>query len=78
MGHLPQYVDDTFKSDSRSNPLAFALETLNTVVSFISVTALHELIASFGQTEDNSYAYLMCWGMFLGQSVEVMLSAYLW
>jgi hypothetical protein len=70
---------------------AFALETLNTVLSFVGVTALHEIIASFGKSDDLSYAYLMCWGLFLGQCVEggwnppkrtadpsVLLSAYLW
>jgi hypothetical protein len=54
------------------------LETINTVVSFAQVTALYELIASFGPSDDYSYPYLMCWGLFLGQSAEVLLSAYLW
>lgn len=58
---------------------AFALETLNTVISFVQVTALHEIIVSFGETgDDKAYPYLMCWGLFVGQATEVLLSAYLW
>jgi len=44
----------------------------------VQVTALYELIASFGPSDDYSYAYLMAWGLFIGQSIEVLLSAYLW
>lgn len=43
----------------------------------MQITALHELIASFDY-DDPSYAYLMCWGMFVGQVFGVVLSAYLW
>lgn len=60
-----------------TNP-AFALETLNTVISFVQVAALFELIKSFGTSDDKAYPYLLCWGLFLGQAVEVLLSAYLW
>lgn len=54
------------------------METLNTVVSFIQITALHEIIVSFGTNDDKAYAYLMCWGLFVGQATEVLLSGYLW
>ena len=45
----------------------------------MQIAALRELIASFKHpTDDYSYSYLMCWGLFFGQVVEVLLSAYLW
>lgn len=90
VGDGPSSSVGTWHSPLLTQP-AFALETLNTVLSFVGVTALHEIIASFGKSDDLSYAYLMCWGLFLGQCVEggwnppkrtadpsVLLSAYLW
>ncbi|WOO83211.1 ATP-dependent bile acid permease [Vanrija pseudolonga] len=58
--------------------ITFFLETLNTVISFVQVAALREVIGWFGTGQDTSYAYVMCWGLFLGQALEVMLSGYLW
>lgn len=54
------------------------LETLNTVLSFVQVGALYELIASFGPSDDYSYQYLLCASLFVGQAIELLLSAYLW
>ncbi|OXB35182.1 ATP-dependent bile acid transporter [Cryptococcus neoformans] len=58
--------------------ISFVLETTRNLISFIQIAALHEIIQSFKQSpgEDKSYAYLMCWAMFFGQTVEVLLSAY--
>ncbi|KIY31831.1 hypothetical protein I305_05795 [Cryptococcus gattii E566] len=58
--------------------ISFVLETTRNLISFIPIAALHEIIQSFNQIpgEGKSYAYLMCWAMFFGQTVEVLLSAY--
>ncbi|WVO18186.1 hypothetical protein L204_105890 [Cryptococcus depauperatus] len=58
--------------------LTFFLEVIRNFVSFLQIAALHEVLQSFNQPygSDKSYAYLMCWGMFAGQAVEALLSAY--
>ncbi|TYJ53022.1 hypothetical protein B9479_006351 [Cryptococcus floricola] len=58
--------------------ISFALETTRNLISFIQIAALHEIIDSFNQPagSDKSYAYLMCWALFFGQVVDVLLSAY--
>ncbi|KAE8539170.1 hypothetical protein D1P53_004260 [Cryptococcus gattii VGV] len=58
--------------------ISFVLETTRNLISFIPIAALHEIIQSFNQIpgEGKSYAYVMCWAMFFGQTVEVLLSAY--
>ncbi|ORY26307.1 P-loop containing nucleoside triphosphate hydrolase protein [Naematelia encephala] len=59
--------------------LSLILEVIKTAFSYLQVVAQHEIIQSFSQPQgsDKSYAYLMCWGLFFGQAVEVLLGAYL-
>ncbi|ODO08343.1 ATP-dependent bile acid transporter [Cryptococcus wingfieldii CBS 7118] len=58
--------------------ISFALETTRNLISFIQIAAMHEIIDSFNQPagSDKSYAYLMCWALFFGQVINVLLSAY--
>ncbi|KAK8864683.1 hypothetical protein IAR55_001935 [Kwoniella newhampshirensis] len=58
--------------------ITFILEMFRNLVSFVQIGAMHEIIQSFNQPpgSDKSHAYLMCWGLLFGQSVEVLLAAY--
>ncbi|WVF71138.1 hypothetical protein IAT40_005935 [Kwoniella sp. CBS 6097] len=58
--------------------VSFVLETTRNLISFIQIAAMREIIDSFKAPtgSDKSYAYLMCWGLLFGQSVEALLSAY--
>ena len=49
-----------------------ALETINTCLSYLQVLSMHEIIKATDnpQDYDKAYAYLMCWGLFAGQTVE--------
>lgn len=78
---VPTNKHSLISSIRKSNQItAFVLETTRNLISFIPIAALHEIIQSFNQIprEGKSYAYLMCWAMFFGQTVEVLLSAYCW
>ncbi|ODN72751.1 hypothetical protein L202_08188 [Cryptococcus amylolentus CBS 6039] len=57
---------------------SFILETTRNIISFVQIAAMHEIIQSFNEPSgsDKSYTYLMCWGLFFGQTVNVLLSAY--
>lgn len=41
-------------------------------VSFLQIAAVHEIIETFKapRGSEMAYAYLMCWGLFLGQALE--------
>ncbi|WVQ77878.1 hypothetical protein IAR50_007581 [Cryptococcus sp. DSM 104548] len=58
--------------------ISFVLETTRNIISFVQIAAMHEIIDSFNQPagSEKSYAYLMCWGLFFGQIMDVLLSAY--
>ncbi|ODN97956.1 hypothetical protein I350_07593 [Cryptococcus amylolentus CBS 6273] len=58
--------------------VSFILETTRNIISFVQIAAMHEIIQSFNEPSgsDKSYTYLMCWGLFFGQTVNVLLSAY--
>jgi hypothetical protein len=44
------------------------IETAVTIFSFIGIISMHEIIESFDRPgDDKSYAYLMCWGLLVGQ-----------
>ncbi|OCF60910.1 hypothetical protein L486_00554 [Kwoniella mangroviensis CBS 10435] len=57
-----------------------ALEIFRNLISFVQIAAMHEIIQSFKEPKgsDKSYAHLMCWGLLVGQAVEVLLSSYLY
>ncbi|WVR06775.1 hypothetical protein IAU60_003810 [Kwoniella sp. DSM 27419] len=59
--------------------VSLTLEIFKTGIGFIQLAAMREIIESFKQPpgSDKSYARLMCWGLLFGQSVEVLMSAYL-
>ncbi|ODO08357.1 ATP-dependent bile acid transporter [Cryptococcus wingfieldii CBS 7118] len=52
--------------------VSFILETTRNIISFVQIAAMHEIILSFNEPSgsDKSYAYLMCWGLFFGQTVN--------
>ncbi|OCF43038.1 hypothetical protein I317_03131 [Kwoniella heveanensis CBS 569] len=58
--------------------ISFVLETTRNLFSFVQIAAMREIIDSFKAPtgSDKSYAYLMCWGLLFGQSVEALMSAY--
>lgn len=60
---------------------AFCVETTVTCFSYLQIYSMHEIISSFddpSSESDRAYARLMCWGLFVGQSTECILSAYSW
>jgi hypothetical protein len=52
--------------------LALLIETMVTCVSYLQAISVHEIIDSFEDPKksDMSYRYLMCWGLFAGQTLE--------
>lgn len=42
------------------------------LVSFLQIAAVHEIIETFKAPKgtEAAYAYLMCWGLFVGQALE--------
>ena len=58
---------------------ALALEGFHTAFSYVQIACMHELIiAQDTKSSDRSYAVLMCWGLLLGQVVDVLLGAFIW
>lgn len=61
---------------------AFCVETIVTCFSYLQIYSMHEIIAVFDKPQpddgDRAYARLMCWGLFIGQTTECVLSAYSW
>lgn len=53
-------------------PSALLIETIVTCVSYLQAISVHEIIDSFEDPKksDMSYRYLMCWGLFAGQTLE--------
>ncbi|ORX40310.1 hypothetical protein BD324DRAFT_607321 [Kockovaella imperatae] len=56
------------------------LDGIRTAFSYVQIASMHEIINTFQEPagSDKSYARLMCWGLFLGQTIEVLLGSYLW
>jgi hypothetical protein len=55
------------------------LEAFGMMFSFLQIFAMFELIKTFNQPfGDNTYAYLLCGCLFIGQVMETMLSAMVW
>jgi hypothetical protein len=51
--------------------VALLVETMNTLFSYIKIIAMREIIGTFDHPdEDKSYAYLMCWGLFVGECLD--------
>ncbi|ORX34322.1 hypothetical protein BD324DRAFT_637552 [Kockovaella imperatae] len=59
--------------------LALLLDALRTVASFVQIYSMHEIIDSFQNSaeHDRKYKQLMCVGLFLGSTAEVLLASYL-
>jgi hypothetical protein len=59
---------------------AFCVETIVTLFGYLQIYSMHEIILAFDRApeegHDRAYARLMCWGLFVGQTVTSVLSAY--
>ena len=51
---------------------ALILDAVRTGFSYLQIASMYEIIQTFNQPpgSDKSYARLMCWGLFFGQTVE--------
>ena len=55
------------------------LETFGMLFSFLQIGAMLELIRTFDRDYgNNTYAYLLCGCLFIGQIMETILSAMVW
>jgi len=51
---------------------ALAVDAIRTGCGYIQIASMYEIINEFDEPagSDKSYARLMCWGLFFGQTVE--------